>query len=38
MTGRDADARRVIAARGFDEAFGHSLGQALESAEAPRVA
>ncbi len=41
MTGRDADAlaRESIAARGFDEAFGHSLGHGigLEVHEAPRV-
>ena len=41
MTGRDADAlaRDPIAARGFDEAFGHSLGHGigLDVHEAPRV-
>ena len=41
MTGRDADAlaRDLIAARGFDEAFGHSLGHGigLDVHEAPRV-
>jgi Xaa-Pro aminopeptidase len=42
MTGRDADAlaREVIAARGFGDAFGHSLGHGigLEVHEAPRLA
>ena len=42
MTGRDADAlaRDVIAARGFGDDFGHSLGHGLglEVHEAPRLA
>jgi Xaa-Pro aminopeptidase len=42
MTGRDADAlaRDVIGARGFADAFGHSLGHGLglEVHEAPRLA
>jgi Xaa-Pro aminopeptidase len=42
MTGRDADAlaREVIGARGFADAFGHSLGHGLglEVHEAPRLA
>lgn len=42
MTGREADtlAREVIAARGFGDAFGHSLGHGvgLEVHEAPRLA
>ena len=42
MTGREADAlaRDVIAARGFGEFFGHSLGHGLglEVHEAPRLA
>ncbi len=42
MTGRDADAlaRDVIEARGFADAFGHSLGHGLglEVHEAPRLA
>jgi Xaa-Pro aminopeptidase len=41
MTGRDADAlaRDIIAARGFADAFGHSLGHGLglEVHEAPRL-
>jgi Xaa-Pro aminopeptidase len=41
MTGREADAlaRSVIEARGFSEAFGHSLGHGLglEVHEAPRL-
>jgi len=42
MTGRDADAlaRELIDARGFGDAFGHSLGHGvgLEVHEAPRLA
>jgi Xaa-Pro aminopeptidase len=42
MTGREADAlaREPIAARGYGDAFGHSLGHALglEVHEAPRLA
>jgi Xaa-Pro aminopeptidase len=42
MTGREADAlaRDVIAARGYGDAFGHSLGHGLglEVHEAPRLA
>jgi Xaa-Pro aminopeptidase len=42
MTGRDADAlaRDPIAAKGFGDAFGHSLGHGvgLEVHEAPRLA
>jgi Xaa-Pro aminopeptidase len=42
MTGREGDAlaREVIAARGFADAFGHSLGHGLglEVHEAPRLA
>lgn len=42
MSGRDGDAlaRELIAARGFGDAFGHSLGHGvgLEVHEAPRVA
>jgi Xaa-Pro aminopeptidase len=41
MTGREADAlaRELLAARGFEEAFGHSLGHGLglEVHEAPRL-
>jgi Xaa-Pro aminopeptidase len=41
LLGRDADAlaRELIAARGFGDAFGHSLGHGigLEVHEAPRV-
>ena len=42
MTGREGDAlaREMIAARGFADAFGHSLGHGLglEVHEAPRLA
>src|SRR2546430_15864064 len=41
MSGRDADAlaREPITARGFGDAFGHSLGHGLglEATEAPRL-